>query len=154
MTHYFSAGALLASGAFTVIALRGKTCRRTILAHLVAAGFFLALWAPSLWHQRHIAEYRFLQENAQHPIMATLWRLNDLPLRYFIDVYWLRELFYVPGIGAAVLIVLLLALRKRRELLLPVLWLVLTAGTIALLDLVRHTSHLAYILYKSRSYVP
>ena len=45
------------------------------------------------------------------------------------------------------LVLLLIALRKRRELLLPVLWLVLTAGMILLIDLARHTSHLAYIRY-------
>jgi len=147
LTHYFSVGALLASGAFTMMALRGKTRQRTVLAHVAAAVLFLALWGPSLWHQRHIAEYRFLNENAQHPALETLWRFNDLPLRYFIDVYWLRDLFYVPGIGAVVLILLVIALRKRRELLLPALWLVFTAAMIALIDLTRHTSHLAYIRY-------
>jgi hypothetical protein len=70
-----------------------------------------------------------------------------LPLRYFIDVSWLRDLIYVPGLGAVVLILLVIALRKRRELLLPALWLFLTAAMIALIDLTRHTSHLAYIRY-------
>src|SRR5205823_5566696 len=123
--------------AFTIIALRGKTRWRTMLVHPLAAGLFLILWGPSLWHQRQIADYRFLHESAQHPALATLWRVNDLPLRYFVDVYWLREISYVPGVGAVVLILLLVALRKRRELLLPVLWLLLMAGTIMLIDLAR-----------------
>lgn len=147
MTHYFSAGALLASGAFTLLALRGKTRLRTILAHVAAAVLFLISWGPSLWHQRQIPQVSFLQENAQHPAFQTLWRFNDLPLRYFIDVNWLRDLIYVPGLGAVVLILLVIALRKRRELLLPALWLICTAGTIALIDLARHTSHLNYIRY-------
>jgi hypothetical protein len=147
MTHYFSVGALLASGVFTVVALRGTTRRSTVLAHVAAGVLFLALWGPSLWHQRQIPQVTFLQEKAQHPALETLWRFNDLPLRYFIDVYWLRDLIYVPGIGAVVLILLVVALRKRRELLLPALWLVLTAGIIALIDLTRQTSHLAYIRY-------
>ena len=147
LTHYFSLGALLASGVFTIIALRGKRRRRTLIAHAAAAALFLALWGPSLWNQRRIAEYRFLNDNAGHPWVATLWRVNDLPLRYFVDVYWLREISYVPGVGALVLALLAIALGRRRELLLPALWLVFTGGTIMLIDLARHTTHLAYIRY-------
>lgn len=147
MTHYFSVGALVASAMFAVIALRGKTRLRTILAHVAAGVLFLITWGPSLWHQRHIPSVTFLQERAEHPWLQTMWRFNDLPLRYFIDVNWLRELIYIPGIGAVVLVLLAIALRKRRELLLPVLWLICTAGTIALIDVARQTSHLTYIRY-------
>src|SRR5437016_2529321 len=91
---------------------RGGVCgvtrlrRRTLIAHAAAALLFLALWGPSLWNQRRIAEYRFLNDNTQHPLIATLWRINDLPLRYFVDVNWLREISYVPGVGIVVLALL------------------------------------------------
>jgi hypothetical protein len=145
LTHYFSIGALLAVGAYVLIRFRGRMLRRTMVTLAASAALFVLLWGPALWSQRHSTEYEFLRNDVRHPLLTTLLRLDRLPLRYLIDP---PDLPWIPLLGVAAMAGLLyLTLRRQSDLLLPWLWLTLTAGVIAALDLLRSTQHLHFMRY-------
>jgi hypothetical protein len=145
LTHYFSVGALLAIGVYVLLRFRGRLLRQTLLTLGLSALLFLLLWGPALWSQRHSTDHSFLHNAAPRPALATLARLDQLPLRYLIDM---RNLPHLPLLGSAAVVALFyLAVRRQRDLLLPLLWLTLTAGVIALLDLARATQHLEFMRY-------
>jgi uncharacterized membrane protein len=143
LTHYFCFGALLALGVYALLRLRGSDRWRTLLAMALAAMLFLLAWGPSLWAQRHTTQFPFLMEETPDHGLLTWRRIDELPHRFFIE----RFVEPLPMFGSAILLGLIAVTWIRRDLLLPLLWLFLTAGAVAALDLLRSTSHLLWIRY-------
>lgn len=144
LTHYFCFGALVAIGAYVLVRLRGGARVWTMVAIGGMAVLYLALWGPALWHQRHNTTFSFLIETAAHPKLVTLRRIDALPGRLLVHWDGSLRLF---GAGFAFLALAGYLAWRRREALLPLVWLVLTAGFVAALDLGRNTRHLEWIRY-------
>lgn len=143
LTHYFCFGALVALGLYALVRLRSAARRRTLAAMAIAAAGFLALWGPAMWTQRHTTHFSFLAEDSPDHAELTFWRLDELPQRFLVEYAWPT----VPLLGWAVWLGLAAASWRWRRLALPTMWLWLTAGAIAALDLVRSTSHLVWLRY-------
>ncbi|MFI5379000.1 MAG: glycosyltransferase family 39 protein [Tepidisphaerales bacterium] len=163
LTHYFSFGALVAMAAYVAIGLRGAARRRAAGAMVAAAGLFLLAWGPTLWAQRHNTQFTFLSEPpGKMHTWLTLQRMDSLPQWLVVPLggppladdagrlaritHYLRHRG-IPGLGWAIYILPVFVLRRRRELLLPWLWLLGTVGFVSALDLFRATSHLVNIRY-------
>jgi hypothetical protein len=143
LTHYFAFGALLALGLFALAHFRGRNRVKVLAAITLAGAAFLVAWGPSLWAQRHTTQFAFLVETAPNPVEIAFWRFDELPQRYLID----RSQEIIPLLGTAAWVALGVLAWRRREFALPVLWMMLTAGFIAALDIARSTSHLEWLRY-------
>jgi hypothetical protein len=150
LTLYFSLAAIIAIGFYALIRLTGR--QRAIALGAIASGgaIFLALWGHGLWLQRDNfndpASFWYKDLAADH-VPATLARFARLPIRFLAEPLN-DEPTQAAATGALVLYVLpwLLAYR-RRELILPALWLLLCAGIITAMDLPSGMNHLFWIKY-------
>jgi 4-amino-4-deoxy-L-arabinose transferase-like glycosyltransferase len=150
LTQYFAIGPCLALGAYAVLRLRGAARRQVLATFTIAAVVFLLAWGRLLWNQRgefaNAAE-GWLQEDPSGHVLRTLERLAALPLRL---LYEPQAATYPAAYGAVVLLIAPIVLtlsRKRPELLLWTLWMLGTAGFLALIDLVNTTRHLYFVRY-------
>ena len=143
LTHYLCIGALGATGIYALVRFRGTDRKGAILSLIAAAALFLILWGPSLWWQRREA---YTREFVREPnALSVFERLNAVPQKFFVDQPSGWGVF--PGVGYVLLLAPLVALRRRRDLLLPYLWLVSTIGAIAVLDVVRGLKLLDWTRY-------
>lgn len=150
LTQYFAIGPCLALGAYAVLRLRGTARRQVLATFTIAAIVFLLAWGRLLWNQRSEfanAAEGWLQEDPNGHVVRTLERLAALPLRL---LYEPQASTYPAAYGAVVLLIAPIVLtlsRKRPELLLWTLWLLGTAGFLALIDLLNTTRHLYFVRY-------
>ena len=145
LTHYFAAGALLSVGVYVLIRLRGRRLRDTLFTLGMSGVVFLVAWGPSMWAQRHTTSFAFLENPHQRPALVTMARVDQLPVRYLVDADWRP---WLPGAGVVLLVGgALLAWKRDRRLLLPLIWLAGTAGFIMLLDIARSTQHVYLTRY-------
>src|SRR5262249_11533780 len=88
-----------------------------------------------------------LRENPQGHVIRTLGRAPLLPVRFFAELP--RELLRLSGLAtiAGLLPLYLLLSGKRRDLLLPVLWVICIIGSVVMLDVVRSTGQLGIRRY-------
>jgi len=150
LTHYFSLGAILALTIYAAVRLRGRTRMRVAACFAVAAVVWAILAAPTALRQsRNIADPQqtfFLADDAPNRVIGNLQRLGALPVRYFTEpMSHSLPAAAITG-GIALLLMPLLAVR-RRDLALWPLWLWLTILPLLLLDVARGTQHLTYIRY-------
>jgi hypothetical protein len=143
LTHYLCVGALVATGVYVLVRFRGVERKRAVMALVAAALLFLILWGPSLWWQRREA---YTREFVREPNPLTVFaRLDRVPQKFLVDHP--EDWGVFPGVGYVLLLAPLVALKWRRELLLPYLWLACTIGVVAALDVVRGLRLLDYTRY-------
>jgi uncharacterized membrane protein len=152
LTHYFSAGVLIALTIYVCIQWRGKIRRRT-LAALVAAGFLiLVLWGVEFHRQIQTlpaARPDFLFSDDPNHTHRTLLHLIGLPTELLIGK---ASAARIPSVlililGLGVLLVPICRLPWRRDLLLWVLWIFGTLGMLTASDLSRGSIFLEYLRY-------
>ena len=154
LTHYFTAGAVAALLAYALLGMEKP--RRRIAATAVAVGMlvWLIAWGPTLW--RHASHFSgtdsttdFLRRDTTGAarVLQTATDFAAVPARLLVELPQRHlPLAALPGLACVGL--LIVAWRgRRRELLLPVLWLAGTIGSVAVLDLARSTIHLQAARY-------
>jgi hypothetical protein len=146
LTHYFAVGAAAALLAYALIGLRGGTRVRATAAIAAGGIVWVAAWGPTLYrHARHFSGADSTTDFLRRPpsgaprIFDTLSDTLAAPLRLLFELpqrttawAWLAGLLCLALLAHA-------AVRRRREFLLPALWLVGTLGFVAALDLFRST---------------
>lgn len=148
LTHYFSAGAIVALVIYSIVYLRGATRRQALVCLTLAGIFGAAVWGHEFLIQRHNFSgplVDWLDETRPHPAIVTLARIALLPGRYLTELWG-------PAKPVSVLVALLLFLpalawRRYPPVMLWWLWFVCTLIPVALLDLLHHTKHLSIIRY-------
>jgi uncharacterized membrane protein len=153
LTHYLSAGALIALAIYAVIRLRGRVRWQTIAAFAIAAILILAVWIPMFVTQKHTLPSMtptFLQEapGANHAKL-TLFRIIGLPTENLLGEARGEALTskLVLAIFLFTIPLPLIRLIKRRDLLLWILWTLGTIGFVAAMDLTRQTTLVGYMRY-------
>ena len=148
-THYFSFGLLVALSIYSLIRLRGKSLACMIGSFAIGAVIFLVIWGPSFWQQffgestirDHYLATRQDPSVAQHCFeFLAGWpeRLFlHLPPEYLTRPPLLIFLYLLPGV----------AIFWKRELLLPWIWAICTAGFVWGMDYRRDTFHFIEIRY-------
>jgi uncharacterized membrane protein len=153
LTHYLSAGALLALGVYTLVRLRGRARWQTLSA--VAAGGILALaiWIPLFISQKQTLPSlspTFLREaRVSDHLKLTLYRIIGLPAEFLVGERG-GEAMNSSAVLAIFLFTIplpLIRLIYRRDLLLWVLWALGTIGFVAALDLAHQTTLVGYLRY-------
>ena len=147
MTHYFASGAAAALGLYAMLRLHGRARTFAIGSLLAAVVVFLAVWGPFIKPKDAQIGLEWLRENPQGHVIRTLGRAAVLPVRFFAELprglLRLSELATIAGL----LPLYLLLSGKRRDLLLPVLWVICIIGSVAMLDVVRSTYQLGISRY-------
>jgi uncharacterized membrane protein len=153
LTHYLSAGAIIALAIYAVIRLSGHARIQTIAAFALSAILILAIWIPMFITQKHTLPSMtptFLQEapGLNHPKL-TLYRIIGLPTENLLGESRGEALTskLVLGIFLFTIPLPLIRLIKRRDLLLWVLWTLGTIGFVAAMDLARETTLTGYMRY-------
>jgi hypothetical protein len=153
LTHYLSAGALMALAIYAALRLRGRARIQTAVAFTSAAILILTVWIPLFIEQKHTLPSlapTFLREArvADHTRM-TLYRIIGLPAQYLLgesrgDALTSR---LVLAIFLFTLVLPAIRLIRQRVLLLWVLWGWGTIGFVAALDLAHQTTLVGYVRY-------
>ncbi len=137
--------------------------KKTVVTVLAGGALFIAIWGDALvWQARHLpgATPAFLREaNLDRHVELTLRRAAGLPGEYLLGETAAEEIFRqrtpidqfltIVLLGLAVMTVLLawVRLRKRRDLLIWMLWIAATLYVIVAADLVLSTTMTGYIRY-------
>lgn len=150
MSHYFALGAAIALAIYAAVNLRGRTRWLALGAMAAAALLFLLIWGPAMWQQRQAfavnAGYNaWLYDTAPGRPLRALADLMLIPARLLgvSGAPWLA----IGYIAAAAYALPLLLWRRRRELLLPWLWLACILGVLLVLDVMRSSRHLEHVRY-------
>jgi hypothetical protein len=137
--------------AYALIRLRGRDRRRAIGVLLAALVIAAALWGRGLYWQTRMApslDPSYLREDLPHHALQTIVRILKLPLIYLVGDE-LATAVPLAGHIAVALIVLFLPivqLRRRKDLLIWVLWIWAVIGMATAIDL----AHDSTILKVSR----
>jgi hypothetical protein len=150
LTHYFTLGASLAMGAYSLIRFRGRARRDVILAFVGAAAVVLIVWGHGMWMQRRIffdPGYYWYEDNSPGHAAAAIERFASLPIRYLAEPLQNASTVHVAE-GAAVLYLLpWLLCRRRPQMILLGLWLIGCAGLVSAMDFLRATQMAVWIKY-------
>lgn len=152
LTHYLAVGALAALAVYAAVCLRGSVRRRALGMFLLAGAFVLSIWGASALRQFHrIPPHQpaFLFAASAHHVRATLLHVIGLPAALLLDSTGAATLpvWALVLLAVIVIIIPILRLRRRRDLLLWVLWLGGTIGILVASDLIRGSIFLRYIRY-------
>jgi uncharacterized membrane protein len=147
-THYFSIGLLVALSIYCIIRLRGNKLVCAMSGFAIGGALFLTIWGTSMHHQffgnQWQASYYATRQNPEVAKHA-LEFLAAWPERIFLHLP--IEIITRPPM----LIILLLspgfAIIWKRNLLLPWLWVICTAGFVWGMDVFRNTFHFIEIRY-------
>ncbi|MGA2584935.1 MAG: glycosyltransferase family 39 protein [Tepidisphaeraceae bacterium] len=141
LTHYYSIGAIGALAIYTIFRLHGKTRK-----HTMAAFIFAGLLAAVVWGPEYLSQVRtlpstnppYIQDNAPGIVGRTFWRVINAPLQLLtgdVLAYFLPTAVEVL-FAIVIIVVPIFRLRRRRDLLLWVLWILGTLGVSAGEDLI------------------
>jgi uncharacterized membrane protein len=156
MTHYFTAGAVLALAVYAMIRLPRPTAIRVIAGMGIAVMIFLMAWGPSLRAQQNAMSLQneggatFLLERGSGHFSHTIMRIAAFPAQSIAPASYILPAESPPPVAWVALpafLVPLVWIRRRPDLLLWYLW---TAGVLlplVLLDLTRSSMHLAFPRY-------
>jgi 4-amino-4-deoxy-L-arabinose transferase-like glycosyltransferase len=137
LVHYVNITVCVVLGIYALIRLRGKALWQALGAFAAAALIYLIVWGPFFLRQRvdFAQNISWLADNPDGHALKTLGRAASAPLRLLLEP--LKSDRILPRASAilyAVPLVLLFAAR-RRDMLLWAIWLPITVGTIAAIDL-------------------
>jgi uncharacterized membrane protein len=151
ITHYFSFGFLFALAIYTCIKFRKNKLYSTIGSFFFAGSLFLITWGHSFWQQFFSSSMKASEALAYrvNPNLA----INFLP--QYIDTWFERIFFHLPfdyeiirpPFFVFVCLLPIVAIYWRRNLLLPWLCVISTAGFVLGLDFFRQTFHFINIRY-------
>jgi uncharacterized membrane protein len=144
LTHYFSAGALLAMGLFALIQLRGRTRSAVVGALVVAFVIVLVAWGPMFWRARGLVTLDAYVRGKGIGIGETF--LN-LPRRLLLHISLETGFLSMLAMAVVVYISPLLRLKRWPHLLLWWLWALCTAGFLLAWDEVRGTHLISVTRY-------
>jgi hypothetical protein len=148
LTHYFTIFVLTAIGIYVLVRGRGSARWGAILAMFAAAGIFLVIWGPWLLDQRATLPAKtddWINDGwPGHTRRVAEWAAS-LPLRMLFEPRESATGF--AFLGATLFVVPIFLLKKRRDLLLWVLWLWMSMLPLLAADLIRDTKHLYHIRY-------
>jgi len=144
-THFHAFGALGTVGLYALLRLRERARRRCVLVLLASGLLFAAAWGPVMWFQHGRLEGFWLQEPALGHLGRTLRRLASLPLQLLVAT--VPEPAPITPWAAVAYLLPWLVLRRRDDLLLWCLWLVVPVGLLAGLDLSLTFGQLSRIRY-------
>jgi len=148
LTHYFSAGAILAAGLFALVCFRGRTRMLTIASLL--AGLLLAaiLWGPVFWKTRHLYDsYQDFWKETGSGIGLTLRAVARTPIRLLLDPSQHWPWFTAVPLALLVFFVPIFRFRKSSDLVLWWLWAVCTIAVVVAVDFVHHTTMVGVLRY-------
>jgi uncharacterized membrane protein len=148
LTHYFSAGVILAAGIYTMIRLHGPARRSSLISML--AGLILAavVWGPILWHTR--AVFDAFPIFSKVPGNRAIWITRALvttPAQLFLDAAGNWTWPQCLPLALLIYCVPPLLMRHRPEMLLWWLWIVGTTGVLIAIDAARGTTLSGVIRY-------
>jgi hypothetical protein len=148
LTHYFSAGAIVAAGLYAMISLKGRPRRAAITAMAVGLFIALAAWGPVFWKTRHLYDaYQDFWRDPGAGIELSGRAIAQIPIRLLLDPsadwQWLTAL----PLAVLVYLVPLFRFRKQPRLLLWWLWILGTIGVVAAVDLVHYSTMIAVLRY-------
>jgi hypothetical protein len=150
LTHYLSAGPLVALGAFAAIRLRGPARWRLMAALFAALLLVTVIWGPFFWQSRRLfqRERDFLVD-PNSGLATTARFIIDVPARLLMtadeSIAWPARV----SLALLVYIVPLLRVRRSRWILYWWLWIVGSIGFVAVFDLVRHAAMISELRYMS-----
>jgi len=153
LTHYLSAGALIAVAVYAVIRLRGQARRQTIVAFAAGAILILAVWIPLFALQKHtlpsLSPTFLLEAPGANHAKLTLYRIIGLPTENLLGEARGEALTSKVVLAIFLFTIPLPVIRliRRRDLLLWVLWGLGTIGFVAAMDLARQTTLMGYMRY-------
>jgi hypothetical protein len=156
LTHYFAAGILAALALYVAITTRGRI-RLYILAAFAAAGLLsLVLWGPQALSQfRSLPSFTptfLLEARPSLHLIYTYRRIVGLPIELLVgespgEILCQKVPWLILALAIFILVLPILRLRKRRDLLLWILWLAGSIGFVAGLDLLHGTTLVGYSRY-------
>jgi 4-amino-4-deoxy-L-arabinose transferase-like glycosyltransferase len=147
LTHYFSAGLLLALGVYGVLLLRGRVRWQTFGGFGLALVLAIVLWGPWIGKQiqnRPTAEAGWVAERTPEHIQYTFERIIGMPAIYLFGAHAGDA---VAVVCALTLVIPWIRLRQRPDLLLWCLWAVGTIGFVAAIDFTHPTKYLSHTRY-------
>jgi hypothetical protein len=147
LTHYFAIGAVLAVFVFAMHGTSGRRRGHVLGAFVTAAALYAIVWGPFLLKQRsnfHRDTMAFQDSRATH-VQDALIEAGAAPLRQ------LSGSPVTSGVLASIVAVAVIASiflsRRRRELLLAHLWILLSLGVLLMLDLATSTTVVSLLRY-------
>jgi hypothetical protein len=156
LTHYFAAPAIFALAIYAAVRLRGRDRIRSLVT-FAASGIFVAIvWGPFLLQQlRSLPSLSpdFLRNKSTSPLAATLGLLFRLPGKFFCgDIFFFvhPQASLIAAIIAAIVVAplpIVYLLKRRRDMLLWILWVSAIVGFLAFMDIFRHNNYLQYLRY-------
>lgn len=145
LTHYFGAGGAVAIALYGLIRFRGQ--RRAFIAALAAAAIVYGIvWLPFALRQlAYIGTGDEFMHVAKVEPLHELSLLAAAPLRLIVDRTATEQPEWM--LGGLLFVLPCLCVRRSPWLLPWALWLSCAAGSLAVLDVARSTSHLALVRY-------
>lgn len=145
LTHYFTAGAVLAVGVWGVIRLRAHRVR--LICHMAAAGVvYAAIWLPFALQQLddlHTGDAFLVMENMS--VWKLILAMLGAPLRPLADRNYRTE--YLTVVAGVLYIIPWFGIRRLRPLLPWALFLCVSLLPLIVLDASRSTVHLDIARY-------
>ena len=136
LTHYFALPVLAMLAFFVLLRLDGEVAHRALLGFALAAVAFLVLWGPEALAQRPNFAQHFQIEALEGHRLLTLRRWLAVPIWFLVGTPVPPEpRGWQVALGALFYLAPLVALRRRADLLLPVLWLTGASLLLAAVDL-------------------
>ena len=147
LTHYFSAGALVAIAAYAALALEAAARRRVLLTVATALALFFAAWGPFLSLAMIGRDQNpRLFEAAGPCAVCFVGRGLRLPAAY-LGGEAAQQAAWAPLLGVLVWTAIAWLAIRRRDLRPWTFWLFGTVGAIAMLDALRGSVHMFVIRY-------
>jgi uncharacterized membrane protein len=147
LSHYYAAPPLAALGIYLLFRSRASDRWRIVSSFAIAALAWMIIWGPGFWHQReHFSlNMQWILRDRSGLIAHTLIWGGSQPIQFLLEM---NHPDISLAIGGVVLLLLpLMALRRRPGVLLWELILVLSIGVVVATDLYRSSRMVEYLRY-------
>jgi hypothetical protein len=144
LTHYFTAGAIIAIVLFSALRFTAKTKKIVLLAIFASLAFVVAAWGPMFWRARQLlALDSFVRGNG----VDILGSYINLPRRLLLHLSLETGFLAMYTFAAVIYLSPALRIRRNPQLLLWWIWAICTPGFLLLWDIVRHTHFMTVTRY-------
>lgn len=147
LTHYYAAPPLAALVIYLLWRARAGDRRRIIFTVIGWTIVFAIVWGPGMWHQReHFSlNMQWILRDREGLVPHTLIWAASQPVQFLLETTH-PDLSLATG-SLVLLLLPLLALRRRPSVLLWELILILSIGVVATTDLIRSSRMVEYLRY-------